>query len=101
MAEWDAAYISRLPDSAFAVIESGGEKDSTGRTTPRALRHLPHHAADGKVDLPHLRNALSRLPQTSLTSSEKSRALGHLQGHARGQNVGEANSEMNRRIRAR
>ena len=27
LAEWDTAYINDLPDSSFAVIETGGEKD--------------------------------------------------------------------------
>jgi hypothetical protein len=52
-AKWDRAYIRRLPDSAFAVIEF----------TPRgrALRRLPHHDALGNLDVPHLCNAIARL----------------------------------------
>ncbi len=61
---WTRAYINDLPDSAFLYVESGGEKDETGRTVPRTLRHLPYMDANGSVDLPHLRNALSRLGQT-------------------------------------
>ena len=45
---------SDLPDSAFAYIEPGGEKDETGRTTPRSKRHFPVH------DESHARNALAR-----------------------------------------
>lgn len=50
--------INDLPDSAFAYIESGGSKDSSGKTTPRSLRHFPVH------DAAHTRNALSRAPQS-------------------------------------
>lgn len=62
-AVWSTAYINDLPDSSFAWIEPGGQKDSEGKTTPRSLRHYPYKDANGKVDLPHLRNALSRHAQ--------------------------------------
>lgn len=62
---WDRAYINDLPDSAFLHIAPGGEKDSEGKTVPRSLRHLPYKDANGKVDLPHLRNAISRLGQSA------------------------------------
>ena len=47
-----------LPDDAFAYIEPGGKKDSSGRTVPRSLRHFPVH------DAAHTRDALSRAPQS-------------------------------------
>lgn len=47
-----------LPDSAFAYIEPGGEKDADGKTTPRKLRHFPIH------DKAHAADALSRAPQS-------------------------------------
>jgi HK97 family phage prohead protease len=80
-AEWDTAYVNSLPDSAFAVILPGGEKDSDGKTTPRSLRKLPHHNADGGLDMPHLRNALSRAPQTDMPDAMRSRAIAHLRRH--------------------
>jgi HK97 family phage prohead protease len=49
-----SASINDLPDSAFAYIEPGGTKDSSGKTTPRSLRHFPIH------DAAHVRNALAR-----------------------------------------
>jgi hypothetical protein len=64
-AEWDTQYINDLPDSAFAYIESGGEKDEQGKTKPRSLRHLPFKNAQGNIDHDHLVNALARLPQTT------------------------------------
>jgi hypothetical protein len=90
MAEWTASYINDLPDPSFAVIESGGEKDDAGKTVPRSLRHFPHHAANGDVDLPHLRNALGRLDQSDLSDALKSKARKHLEAHAEEENVGEA-----------
>jgi hypothetical protein len=71
---WDTAYINSLPDSCFAVIELGGKKDSEGKTVPRSLRHLPFKDKNGKVDLPHLRNALARLSQTKLSPELKEKA---------------------------
>ena len=59
-AEWTTAYINDLPDSSFAHIEAGGEKDEGGKTKPRSLRHYPIKDADGKCDAVHTRNALSR-----------------------------------------
>ena len=56
--EWRAAMsvkdINDLPDSDFAYIEPGGEKDDDGKTVPRSLRHYPIH------DEAHVRNALAR-----------------------------------------
>ena len=54
-ATWSRQYIRQLPDSAFAAIEKMPEG--------KALRHLPHHDANGVLDVPHLCNALSRLNQ--------------------------------------
>lgn len=57
-AEMTAASINDLPDSAFAYIQPGGTKDSSGKTVPRSLRHFPVH------DEAHARNALARAPQS-------------------------------------
>lgn len=65
-AVWSAADMDSLPDSSFLYIEGGGTKDSESKTTPRSLRHFPYKDATGKVDLDHLRNAISRIPQSSL-----------------------------------
>ncbi len=69
---WTTAYVNDLPDSAFLFIESGGEKDETGRTKPRSLRHFPYKDANGKIDLPHLRNAIARIPQSNVPGLDKS-----------------------------
>lgn len=71
---WTRAYINSLPDSAFAAVE----------TTPdgKKVRHLPHHNRSGHVDLPHVRNALSRLQQVHWTSpDEAAQARAHLTAH--------------------
>ncbi|MEM2393960.1 MAG: hypothetical protein QXG11_03970 [Candidatus Bathyarchaeia archaeon] len=60
---WTTRYKNDLPDDAFALILPGGEKDETGRTKPRSLRLFPYKNAQGKVDLPHLRNANARVSQ--------------------------------------
>lgn len=70
-AQWTTAYIDDLPDSAFLHIEDGGKKDGEGKTTPRSLRHFPYKDASGNVDMPHLRNALARIPQSNLPASVK------------------------------
>lgn len=74
-AVWSTAYVNNLPDSCFLYIESGGKKDAQGRTEPRSLRHLPFKDASGKVDLPHLRNAIARIPQMSGISDSTKASL--------------------------
>jgi len=86
---WTRQYINDLPDSAFALTLPGGSNDESDRTTPRSLRKFPHHRADGSIDLPHLRNALARVPQSDLTQEQKKRALAHLKNHAKAAGIGE------------
>lgn len=83
-ATWSTSYINDLPDSAFAAIESGGKKDESGKTTPRSLRHYPHHDANGKLDEPHLRAALSRIGDSSNYQGGKA----HLMAHAKAEGMG-------------
>jgi len=78
-AVWTTAYVNDLPDSAFLYVEPGGTKDADGKTTPRSLRHFPYKDASGNVDLPHLRNALSRIPQSSLPQDVKDRCAARAQ----------------------
>jgi|SRR5262245_11351287 len=87
-AEWTAAFVNDLPDSAFAVIEAGGSRDADGKTVPRRLRHFPHHNAQGAPDAPHVRNALARIPQSSLSAALKARAEGHVRRHADRMSIG-------------
>ena len=65
-AVWTRAYINDLPDSAFLYIAPGGRKDEEGKTVPRSLRYFPYRDASGAIDLPHLRNAIARAPQSDL-----------------------------------
>lgn len=73
-AKWSRQYIGQLSDSAFAAIQ----------TTPegKKLRHLPHHDADGNLDIPHLCNALSRQGQVKWHDPAKAEAARrHLEEH--------------------
>jgi hypothetical protein len=70
-AKMAAEARGNLPDSAFAHIESGGEKDSTGKTKPLALRHFPIH------DETHVRSALAQAAQ-SLQKGGKSAEVARL-----------------------
>jgi hypothetical protein len=65
-AVWSRAYINDLDDTAFLHVEPGGSKDDDGKTVPRSLRHFPVYDDKGKLDLPHLRNAIARLPQAKI-----------------------------------
>lgn len=55
-AVWTTKYVNSLPNSSFLFVEAG-EEGKKGK------RHLPYKDANGRVDLPHLRNAISRLGQ--------------------------------------
>jgi hypothetical protein len=67
-AKWSYQYKKNLPNSAFLYVD------------PKGGRHLPYKDKGGKVDLPHLRNAISRLEQSKtgkgwLTSALRARLL--------------------------
>lgn len=80
-AVWSTAYVNNLPDSAFLYVEPGGTKDDEGKTVPRSNRHFPYKDAEGAVDLPHLRNAASRIPQAQfLSQAQKDRLTSEVQG---------------------
>jgi hypothetical protein len=70
-AVWNTAYVNNLPDGAFLYVAPGGTKDSEGKTVPRSLRYFPVKDANGAVDMPHLRNALARIPQSNLSQAVK------------------------------
>jgi hypothetical protein len=87
--KWSTKFINTLPDDAFALILPGGELDEEGMTVPRTLRKLPHHTKDVEspteddtVDMPHLRNALSRVSQIKgATELQLDSAERHLRSH--------------------
>lgn len=58
--KWTVKYTNTLPDSSFAVIEPAYLK---GEVKDKRCRHLPYRDHEGKIDLPHLRNALARVNQ--------------------------------------
>jgi hypothetical protein len=57
-AVWTTQFINNLPNSSFAVVETG-YKEGMSKTA----RHLPFKDGGGKVDLAHLRNARARANQ--------------------------------------
>jgi phage I-like protein len=85
MAEWDTKYVDDLPDSAFAYVEPGGKKDSEGKTVPRSKRHFPLKNKDGQPDAAHVRNALSRAPQSLFGH----KAIGKIRAAAKRLGIGE------------
>jgi hypothetical protein len=73
---WTRKYIDSLPDSAFASVETA--------PNGKKVRHLPHHDRSGRVDLPHVRNALSRLRQVKwIDPGHAAAAREHLETHLR------------------
>ena len=73
MAKWTRKYIDSLPDSAFLIVLSGGEKED-GKTEPLSLRKFPVRDKNGKIDKDHIDDALSRIPQSNLTEALKTKA---------------------------
>jgi len=67
-AQWSTAYVNDLPDSAFLYVASGGKKDEDGKTIPRSSRYFPVYDSAGSIDLPHLNNALARIPQSKVAT---------------------------------
>jgi len=73
-ATWSGQYVRQLPDTAFASVETA--PDGT------KVRHLPHHDADRKLDLPHLCSALGRVHQVKWVDPANAEAAQrHLQDH--------------------
>lgn len=71
---WSGKHRRSLPDTAFLYVAPGGHSIiEAGKrvTVPRSLRHFPYRNASGNVDLPHLRNAIARIPQSNLPQSLK------------------------------
>lgn len=95
-AVWSTEYINNLPDDAFAYIEPGGKKDEEGKTTPRSLRHLPYKDHNGKLDEAHIRDALSRLPQTDIPEEAKEKARKKLEAAAREVGIEVADEEKDK-----
>jgi len=62
-AVWTTKYVNSLPNSAFLYVEPGSD-------TNKSKRHLPYKDSSGKIDLPHLRNAIARIPQMKGISAD-------------------------------
>jgi len=84
---WTTAYVNDLPDSSFLYIAPGGTK--TAGKTDGAHRYFPVKDASGKVDLPHLKNALARIPQaSSIPAAARMEAMTKAKGMAKGTSIG-------------
>jgi len=66
--KWPYKVKAVLDDDSFLLVLPGGKK-IRGRTHPLSLRKFPYKDKYGRLDLPHLRNALSRIPQSNLPRS--------------------------------
>ncbi len=74
--QWSRQYVAALPDTAFAAVERTADG--------RKLRHLPHHDRNGRVDVAHVRNALSRVTQVHWVDPHHAAAArAHLLRHLR------------------
>jgi hypothetical protein len=76
---WTRQYVNSLPDSAFAVVYKENDQ---------LIRKFPHHQVNGNIDLPHLRNANARLPQSNVPNECKQRAMKHLATHKKKLGIG-------------
>jgi hypothetical protein len=72
-AVWTRKYINSLPNSSFAYIEPEFYQDHK-----LDRRHLPYRDKSGKIDIPHLKNAMSRLTQTHISESAMKQAHNRL-----------------------
>jgi len=59
--EWTYAYKKSLPDSAYAHIDPGAEKDPKTGHTVQSARHLPYKDKNGNIDRGHLAAALQAI----------------------------------------
>lgn len=69
-AVWSAGYVNDLPDSAFLHVS---------HADGAPVRAFPYKDADGTIDLPHLRNAVARIPQSDLSQPVKDQAAARAQ----------------------
>ena len=68
MAVWSSKYKDSLPKGSFAWVDKEGKG------------HLPYKDADGNIDIPHVKNALSRLDQVQgMNDSERAAVRAKLQ----------------------
>lgn len=65
---WSKKYKDSLPDSAFLYVEG---TPGSGRSRPLSRRRLPYKSRSGKVSVPHVRAALSRLSRTQIPARAK------------------------------
>jgi len=88
--KWTRKYINDLPNSAFAFIEPDlcpratdpqHDRVACGKSHDLNKRHLPHHDKSGKLDLPHLKNAMARVTHADIKQSWVKKAHDHILSH--------------------
>jgi hypothetical protein len=68
---WSTKEKNDFADSNFLYIKPNcGEKDSENKTKPRKCRMFPYKNKKGNINLPHLRNAIARIPQARSLSKQ-------------------------------
>ena len=74
--KWTRAYINSLPDSHFLYVDrrAATSRDEHGRSHPFTARHFPYRDKHGRVDLLHVRDALSRIPQSNVSKTAQNEA---------------------------
>ena len=97
LGKWTDAYINELPDSSFAVVESGyGE----GKYENKNARHLPYKDKRGNINLPRLRDALAKVNQIKpicgpeSVSTLRSKAQKKLKSSAKRAKIGEYSEQV-------
>lgn len=75
-ARWSRAYIDSLPDSHFLYVDrrAATSKDRQGRSHPLSSRHFPYKDKQGRVNIIHVKNALSRIPQSDVSKTAQTAA---------------------------
>lgn len=74
--------VDELPDSAFGLIEDGGEKDAEGKTRPRTLRHFPYRDKAGQINTGMLRRSMALAESSKLEPELKRKAQTRLRAVA-------------------
>lgn len=92
---WDGpAIVATTPANAEALWYMHAWRDPDADPATKMAYMFPHHeaGADGAANLPAVRNALSRLPQSDIPQADRDAVEAHLRAHlADGTDGGDTN----------
>lgn len=92
---WDGpAIVAAAPSDESALWYMHAWRDPEGDPNAKMSYMFPHHEAgeDGAANLPAVRNALSRLPQSDVPEADRAGVEAHLRAHlADGESGGDTN----------